>query len=68
MPLMLGKLYDALRAANVPDDKAMAAAVEGASYDNRLNKLEAGLVLLQWMVGFNLILTIAIVGRLFLGH
>jgi hypothetical protein len=28
MPIMLEKLYDALRAGNVPDDKARAAAVE----------------------------------------
>ena len=34
-----GKLYDALRAANVPDEKARAAAVEAANFDNRLNKL-----------------------------
>jgi hypothetical protein len=32
MALMLGQLYDALRAGNVPDDKARAAAEEVASY------------------------------------
>jgi hypothetical protein len=33
MALMLGQLYDALRAGNVPDDKARAAAAEEvASY------------------------------------
>ena len=30
MALMLGQLYDALRAGNVPDDKARAAAEEVA--------------------------------------
>jgi hypothetical protein len=35
MALMLGQLYDALRAGNVPDDKARAAAEEVASYRGR---------------------------------
>jgi hypothetical protein len=72
MPIMLEKLYDALRAANVPDDKARAAAVEGASFeaklasfDLRLSAIEARLNLLQWMVGFNLAISVAIVIRLF---
>jgi hypothetical protein len=39
MALMLGQLYDALRAGNVPDDKARAAAEEVASYRGGLTKL-----------------------------
>lgn len=65
MAIMMEKLYDALRAANVPDDKARAAAVEAAHFDNRLNsidgrlaKVEADLSALKWMVGFNLALTL----------
>ena len=63
MALMLGQLYDALRAGNVPDDKARAAAEEVANYEGELTKLrtefgermtrlEGGLRLVQWMVGF----------------
>jgi hypothetical protein len=37
--LMLGQLYDALRAGNVPDDKARAAAEEVANYEGELTKL-----------------------------
>jgi hypothetical protein len=36
---MLGQLYDALRAGNVPDDKARAAAEEVANYEGELAKL-----------------------------
>jgi hypothetical protein len=36
---MLGQLYDALRAGNVPDDKAPAAAEEVANYEGELAKL-----------------------------
>jgi hypothetical protein len=39
MALMLGQLYDALRAGNVPDDKARAAAEEVANYEGELSKL-----------------------------
>jgi len=36
--------------------------------ENRLDKVEADLTLLKWMVGFNLAMTVAIVAKLFLGH
>jgi hypothetical protein len=39
MALMLGQLYDALRAGNVPDDKARAAAEEVANYEGELSRL-----------------------------
>jgi hypothetical protein len=44
LALMLGQLYDALRAGNVPNDKARAAAKEVAKYRGRLTefRLEVG--------------------------
>ena len=60
MALMLAKLYTALREAGVDDVKAREAAEEVASFEN-----QASLTILKWMVGFNLVLTIAIVGTLF---
>ena len=63
MALMLGQRYDALRAGNVPDDKARAAAEEVANYEGELTKLrlemgermgrvENELRLHRWMIGF----------------
>ena len=66
MPLMMAKLYEALRAANVPDDAARDAAVEAAGYENRLSRLEADMTLLKWMVGFNLAIMVTVAGKLFL--
>jgi hypothetical protein len=66
MALMMEKLYDALRAGNVPDDKARAAAVEAATDDARLAKVESRMDLLTWMVGFNLALTVTIAVKIFL--
>jgi hypothetical protein len=61
---MLEKLYDALRSGNIPEDKARAAAVEGAQYENRASKIESDLTLLKWMVGVNMLLSMGIGGLL----
>jgi hypothetical protein len=36
---LMGQLYDARRAGNVPDDKARAEAEEVANYEGELSKL-----------------------------
>ena len=41
MALMLGQLYEALRAGNVPDDKARAAAEEVANYEGEIGEASA---------------------------
>jgi hypothetical protein len=46
MAIMMEKLYDALRAAHVPDDQARAAAVEAAQHESRFGSIEARLTLL----------------------
>jgi hypothetical protein len=66
MALMLGQLYDALRAGNVPDDKARAAAEEVANYEGEIAKLrveigeiKSDVPLLKWMMGFVLAFQVA---------
>ena len=63
---MLGQLYDALRAGNVPDDKAPAAAEEVANYEGEIAKLRVEVAeirsdvrLLKWMMGFVLAFQVA---------
>jgi hypothetical protein len=65
MAIMMGKLYAALRKANIPDDDAIAAAEEVAAFVNRLSKIEGDLNLVKWMVGFSLAMNIAILGLVF---
>jgi hypothetical protein len=74
---MLGNLYDALRAASVPEDKARKAAEELAGIVPEtsmiatkadLAAIKTDVAVLKWMVGFNLAMTVAIVAKLFLGH
>jgi cell division septal protein FtsQ len=56
MALMLGKLYDALKAANIPDDKARAAAEEVATYE----QVKSDTRLLKWMMGVLIALVLGV--------
>jgi hypothetical protein len=65
MSTMEAEVFDACRAAGVPDDKAMAAAQALKRRDTRVSAVESDVVLLKWMVGFNLVLTMAVLLKLF---
>jgi hypothetical protein len=49
--LILADLYDALRAADVPDDKARAAATSVADFDRRVERIETKLSLMLSLLG-----------------
>jgi hypothetical protein len=66
MAMMMGNLYSALKQAGADDDNARKAAEEVATYDSRMSTIENRLSVLTWMVGTNVALTLAIVGKLFL--
>jgi hypothetical protein len=65
MPIMLEKLYDALRAADIPDEKARAAAVEVAEFKDAIAFIRTDLAVLKGMIGINLALTAALVVKAF---
>ena len=64
MAVMLGNLYRALVTAGAPDLEAQKAAEEVAGFESRLAGIESKVSLLQWMVGFNLALTLGIAVKL----
>ena len=66
MAMMMGNLYSALKEAGADEENAKKAAEEMATYDARTNTIESRLSVLTWMVGTNVALTLAIVGKLFL--
>jgi hypothetical protein len=75
MPVMMEKLYDVLRAAQVPDEQAREAAVEAAEHENRfaavatrLAEVEVRITRLTWVVGINVALTAAILAKLLTLH
>lgn len=55
MTVMLAELYDALKDAGAPEDKARKAAEAVAAHENRFAKIEADLLLLKWMVAATLV-------------
>ncbi len=74
---MSKQVYDAFRAAGVPEESAAAAAeaIEATREEGRLREVEQDLIkldgrvgLLVWMVGFNLAITAAVLGRLLMAH
>jgi hypothetical protein len=67
MALMLGKLYDALRLAGVPEEKAREAAEEVAAYEKDLAEIKSDLRRLKWLTGTTLAGVIAVVIRVFTG-
>lgn len=55
---MISEVYEAFRAAGVPEDKARKAAEAVADLNSRLGIIEAKLTLLQWLqsgVGFGIL-------------
>lgn len=67
MALMLGKLYDALRAGGVPDEKARKAAEEVATDETDLAEIKADVRLLEWITGTTLAGVLALVIQTFAG-
>jgi hypothetical protein len=65
MALMIGGLYEALRIANVPDDKARAAAEAVADFERRIGKIETLVSVNSAVLAINTALVIAVAGRLF---
>ena len=63
MSVMITEVYDAFRAANVPDEYARKAAEAMATYQQPA--LKSDVRLLKWMVGFNLAVSVATLLKLF---
>lgn len=49
--LMLTDLYDALRAANIPEDKSRAAASSVADFNSRIERIETKLTVMMSLLG-----------------
>lgn len=58
MSLMFGKLYEALRAGQG------IAAVEMASFAERLTIIERNVAILTWMVGTNLVVSLGLLWQI----
>ncbi len=66
MTTLIKEVYEAFKEAGVSEEKAAAAATAIAGYEDGFTKIERDLVLLKWMLGFNLALTSAVLLKLVL--
>ena len=66
MALMLGALRDALVNAGADDESARKAAEEVAGYERELAGIKGELLLVKWMLGTNVAISIAILWKVFL--
>jgi hypothetical protein len=62
MTMVVKEIRDAFREAKVSDATADAAGAVIAAQDARVTQVESRLSLLTWMVGTNVVLTIAEIG------
>ena len=65
MSMMISELYDALKSAGADDEKARAAASAVADYKDDIEHVKADLLLLKWMISFNLFFSLGIIWRVF---
>ena len=65
MSTMITVIYEAFVDAGASESKAKAAAEALANYESRFSKLDANLLLVKWMIGFNLAFTMAILWKVF---
>ena len=65
MSTMISEVYDALTVAGAPEDKAKAAAQAVAHCDRDISEIKASLMLVKWMIGFNLSFTLALIWKVF---
>lgn len=65
MSTMISEVYDALLSAGADETKAREAAKAVAQYDKDIPEIKAALMLVKWMIGFNLAFTLAVVWKVF---
>ena len=73
MSIMVTELYEALKAANAPEDKALAAATALAQHETQfsglrqdMTEIKGELKLHRWMLGVVVAMQIATLWRVFI--
>ncbi len=62
---MISELYNALEEAGLSGEKVKTAAIAVAHHNFDISNMKADLMLLKWLVGFNLAMTAVILWRIF---
>jgi hypothetical protein len=65
MSNMQAEVFEAFRAIDIPEDKALKAATALSRRDDDVTSIKADVLLMKWMLGVNLALLIAVAVKLF---
>jgi hypothetical protein len=63
---MQSEVFEAFRAIDVPEDKALKAAQALSRRDDDVSSLKSDMTLMKWMMGFVLAFQVAIFVKLFI--
>ena len=66
MTVVQWRVFEAFRAIDIPEDKALKAAAALSKRDDDLASLKTDTAILKWMMGFVLAFQVAIFAKLFL--
>jgi len=66
MSVLQTEVFEAIRAIDIPEDKALKAAAALSRRDDDVNSIKSELSLDKWMMGFVLAFQVAIFVKLFL--
>ena len=66
MSVMQSEVFEAFRAIDVPEDKALKAATALSRRDDEVSSIKADTLLLKWMLGFVLAFQVGIFIKLFM--
>ncbi len=66
MGAMQSEVFEAFRAIDIPEDKAMKAAAALSKRDDDVISVKGELLLIKWMMGFVLAFQVAIFAKLFM--
>ncbi|WP_207459361.1 hypothetical protein [Azospirillum sp. SYSU D00513] len=66
MAVMQNEVYEAFRAIDIPEDKALKAAEALSKRDDDVTALKTDTMILKWMMGFVLAFQVAVFVKLFL--
>lgn len=66
MSVMQSEVFEAFRAIDVPEEKALKAAQALSKRDDEVGSVKSELLVINWMMGFVLAFQVAIFAKLFL--
>ncbi len=66
MSVMQAEVFEALRAIDIPEDKALKAATALSKRDDDVASLKSDMAIMKWMMGFVLAFQVAIFIKMFM--